>query len=206
MESCDPPPTLNNIRFQLIANPSIHHLKQAHSQLLPQNNSYSEKREHSKESSTASYSFVSTSSTNTLQRVILLEDTDTMNKYKKYSLSPALSSKKTKNNRLIFQIRIEFIKRNKYKIAYPKARTNSLSTSAALPKAGSVTPSDAYSVVSVDSLPSTSNMQKKRKLEQNSKGKTRKKYKFCIAYFCTFASTAKSQHKKAKAQSIERGG
>ena len=162
----------------------------ASSQLLPHgsgSHSYSEKREHSKESSTA-YSFVSSSSTNTLQRVILLDDTDTMSKFKKYSLSPPLS-KKTKNNRLIFQIRIEFIKRKKHANdtqsqsssaavrCHRKSRTDSLSSMP--PKASSVTPSDAYSVVSVDSasISSQVGMKKKRKLDKN--GKRRKRYKFC---------------------------
>merc|ERR1712154_109470 len=132
VESCGPPPLQKNIMFKLLANPSFHNFKNPNNAplLRPNNSDNNKKREQSKSSSPA-FSYVSNSSNNLLQRVILLDDADTMIKYKKYSLS-ANHSNKNNAKRLIFQIRIEHIsqkhKHKKKKMKIEKKQNNKIKT------------------------------------------------------------------------------
>eukprot|EP01083_Nonionella_stella_P211809 765411_1 len=82
VESCDPPPLPTNIIFKLLANPTFNNLKHSYNN----NNNNNQNIEQSK-SSPPAFSYVSNSRDNSLQRVILLDDSDTMGKYQKYSLS-----------------------------------------------------------------------------------------------------------------------
>eukprot|EP01083_Nonionella_stella_P032900 90079_1 len=196
VESCDPPPLPKNIIFKLLVNPTFNSLKPT-ALAIPTLTTEASK------SSSHAFSYVSNSHNSTLQKVILLDDTDIMAKYKRYSLSMQKYSNncKDKDNepkRLIFQIRIEHISsKHKQRLRLNKAqldRKRSDSTSTTIntntmrqmyQNTGNMTPSDAYSVVSVESTASFNfathlndiSHKKFTRKSNNKKGEKRKKYK-----------------------------